>query len=66
MSNAKKCDLCGAFYERPFCSDKVKIHLEFSYYSDRYVDLCDDCYKELCKFVKPTLPEDESVERSAK
>lgn len=60
--NAKKCDVCGKLYEISACKDAVRIHLDFSY-SDRYVDLCDDCYDKLCNFVKPTLPKDYSVKR---
>lgn len=63
MANAKKCDICGKLYETPICNDVARIHLEFGYMGDRYVDLCDDCYGKLCGFVKPTLPEGYSVER---
>ena len=63
MANAKKCDLCGKLYESLICNDVVRIHLDFGYTGDRYVDLCDGCYNKLCDFVKPTLPEGYSVER---
>ena len=63
MADAKKCDICGELYEIPICNDVVKIHIDFVYLGDRYVDLCDDCYNKLCNFVKPTLPEDYSVKR---
>lgn len=63
MANAKKCDICGNLYELPVCGDEVRIHLDFGYLGDRYVDLCDNCYGRLCDFVKPTLPKDYSVER---
>lgn len=63
MSNAKKCDICGELYECPICNDVVRIHMNFGYFGDRYVDLCDRCYNKLCEFIAPTLPEDCSVER---
>ena len=63
MANAKKCDLCKKLYESPICNDVIRIHLDFGYGYDRYVDLCDDCYGKLCDFVKPTLPKDYSVKR---
>lgn len=63
MANAKKCDLCGKFYERPICNDTVRIYLESSIYPNHYIDLCNDCYNELCNFIKPAIPENYSVER---
>lgn len=63
MADAKKCDLCGNFYDSPICNDVVRIHLDFGFTGDRYVDLCDDCYRKLCNFVKPALPKHCSVER---
>lgn len=66
MANAKKCDRCGNLYDRPLCNDVVRIHLDFGYAGDRYVDLCDGCYNKLCDFVRPTLPKDYVVERMKK
>lgn len=63
MANAKKCDICGQLYENPICNDAVRIHLDFGYGGDIYTDLCDDCYRKLCNFVRPALPKDVSVER---
>ena len=63
MANAKKCDICGDLYESPICNDVVRIHLDFGHMGDRYVDLCDPCYRNVCNFIKPTLPKDYSVER---
>ena len=63
MASAKKCDICGAFYNRPICNDAVRIYLDFGHSRDRYVDLCNTCYDLLCNFVAPTLPVDCSVER---
>ena len=63
MANAKKCDICGDLYELPICNDVVRIHLDFGHMGDRYVDLCDTCYRNVCNFVKPALPKDYSVER---
>ena len=64
MANAKKCDVCGKLYELPTCNDVVRIHLDFGYMGDRYVDLCDDCYTKLCNFIKPTLPENDTYKRT--
>lgn len=63
MANAKKCDVCGIFYDSPRCNDPVRIHLDFGYAGGRYVDLCGGCYDKLCDFVKPTLPKDSSFKR---
>ena len=63
MANAKKCDICGAFYDVPKCNDAVLIYLDFGHRGDRYADLCDSCYNKLCDFVAPTIPKDYSVER---
>lgn len=67
MANAKKCDVCGKLYELPVCNDAVRIHMDFGYLGDRYVDLCDDCYIKLCDFIKPTLPkENDSYKRESR
>ena len=63
MANAKECDVCGKLYKTPVCNDVVRIHMDFGYLGDRYVDLCDDCYNKLCGFIKPTLPKNFAVER---
>lgn len=63
MASAKKCDVCKKLYETPIRNDAVRIHMDFGWTGDRYVDLCDNCYGKLCDFVKPALPEDYSVER---
>lgn len=63
MANAKKCDICGTFYDSPVCNDAVRINIDLLYAGNRYVDLCDTCYDKLCLFVAPTLPSDRSVER---
>lgn len=63
MANAKKCDVCKKLYETTICNDAVRIHMDFAWTGGRYVDLCDDCYRKLCDFVKPALPENYSVER---
>lgn len=63
MANAKKCDICKKLYETPVCNDVVRIHMDFGYFGDRCVDLCDNCYGRLCDFVKPAIPEGFEVER---
>lgn len=53
MANAKICDKCGHVFKldndltarRYFIRDK-----ELKYH-DEYVDLCQDCYEELVKFL---------------
>ena len=64
MADEKKCDICKKLYESPISNDIVRIHLEMGYVGDRYIDLCDDCYDKLCRFVEPTLPKKCSVERT--
>lgn len=50
MANAKKCDRCGAFYvaakiDRRIAIDVLKDHTWY------IIDICDNCYKELQKFI---------------
>lgn len=66
MANAKKCDICGKLYEPPICNDAIRIHMDFGYLGDRYVDLCNGCYNKLREFIAPALPEDYSTERRNK
>ncbi len=63
MSSARKCDICGKFYEEPICNDVIRIHIQYHSYNGDYIDLCDDCYKKLCDFVKPAIVGDYPVER---
>lgn len=66
MANAKRCDICGAFYESPICNDAVRIRIDPGYLKDRHIDLCDDCYVKLLEFIKPSLPENFSAARYRK
>ena len=66
MADAKKCDRCGDLYDTPLCNDVVRIHMDFGYCGDRYVDLCDRCYNKLCEFIASAVPEGFSVERRYK
>jgi hypothetical protein len=61
MASAKQCDVCGKFYPTPRFNDSVRICLDLGNYGDRNVDLCNDCYKKLCDFIKPALPKNFSV-----
>ena len=63
MADAKKCDICGKFYAIPTCSDMIRIYSEMEHYNGDYIDLCDDCYKKLCDFIRPAIPEGCPVER---
>ncbi len=63
MASARKCDICGKFYETPRCNDAIRIYIESNHYNGDYVDLCDDCYKKLCDAVRPAIPEGCPVER---
>lgn len=56
MANAKRCDRCGKFYE--YIEDEKKTLFIFKYNSsdirgwpDERLDLCNDCYKNLEKFI---------------
>ena len=64
MASAKKCDICGKLYEIPrsLC-DVVKVDIDIYPATHNFIDLCDDCYKKLCDFAKPAIPEGILVER---
>lgn len=64
MADAKKCDICGKFYAIPTYNDTIRICYDIGRYNGDYIDLCDDCYKKLCDFVKPAIPEGCPVERN--
>lgn len=65
--NAKKCDRCGAFYERytreaqPSDSDKIKKLLSLKRngfmitqdtgYCSENIDLCPECFEKLLKWI---------------
>lgn len=66
MASAKKCDICGKLYEIPEYNDMIRIYFEKNHYNSDFIDLCDDCYKKLCNFAKPAVPEGCSVERKRK
>lgn len=48
MSNARKCDRCNKFYERPDDNDAITaISVEYvDTYKSSYYDLCPECVKE--------------------
>lgn len=56
MANAKRCDRCGKIYDH--IDDEKKAFFIFKYNSsdirgwpDERLDLCNDCYKDLEKFI---------------
>ena len=51
MAEAKKCDVCGALYERPLCNREVEVVKDCHYYGSVKYDLCDDCYEELLNWL---------------
>lgn len=52
MGKALKCDRCGKFYDLIPCMDRVGMFIDYGYQGgDRKVDLCDDCYGELIKWL---------------
>lgn len=60
--DAKKCDRCGAFYERTqdtdiYCEHKIRLYGGVPYhplpeypFKDTY-EFCPDCWKEFCEFL---------------
>lgn len=60
MANAKKCDRCGAFYDRTgdiYCDHEIRLYRSGLYrrlpeypFKDTY-ELCPDCWKEFCEFL---------------
>lgn len=51
MANAKKCDLCGAFYIPRANAWRFKL-VECGGLMDEFVDTCHECSFKLEKFVK--------------
>ena len=48
--NAKKCDRCGKLYERAYVPD-LTINEYIHGYGDKRYDLCDDCQRNLEKWL---------------
>lgn len=63
MADAKKCDMCGAFYDSPICNDPVIVKVVYNNTGWHCLDLCDVCYDKLCLFVAPALPKNCCVNR---
>ena len=61
MSIAKKCDLCGVFYEYYSGRNGIsleRIHLNGSVNStEKTLDLCKDCMNALEKFIEKRIDE---------
>ena len=49
MADAKRCDICGTFYEGKECDNSVTIY--YPGYGD-WMDLCPHCKKELTEWMK--------------
>ena len=54
---AKKCDRCGAFFERNEYRSNFRLYVRGGLYTDYPRDLCDDCAKELDKFMGEEIVE---------
>ena len=50
MSNARKCDACGALFECPYTPD-IKITVYCHPYGETGKDLCAKCYAKLEAFL---------------
>lgn len=51
MAAAKKCDRCGRLYDFPICNDQVTLTLDNGVFGEKHLDLCDNCYEELTKWL---------------
>jgi len=66
MARALKCDRCGNFYEATACNDRIGMFIDYGHQGgDRRVDLCDNCYSTLIKWLNATdwAPEGLGLER---
>ena len=52
--DALECDVCGKLYKKPICLRRINVYKDQHPYGDSRFDLCDDCYKKLCEFLKVT------------
>ena len=54
MGDAKKCDRCGKLYELPKVKPDLRLILIQYYhpFGDERVELCNECQKELEKWLK--------------
>lgn len=52
MADAKKCDRCGALYEKPVCNPILQITQDNHPYSPIHIDLCPQCYEELKQWLQ--------------
>lgn len=50
--NAKKCDRCGKFYEKPNVKSDIKVIKYTHPCGECFIDLCDECQKKLEDFLK--------------
>lgn len=71
MANVKRCDRCGNIYDH--IEDEKKTLFIFKYNSsdidgwpDERLDLCNDCYKDLEKFINIKDHEEHEVYRKFK
>ena len=61
---AKKCDICGALYERE-CTPDLRIVTYTHPYGDRWLDLCPKCQEKLERFVCVRMPCQSNVSDAA-
>lgn len=50
--NAKKCDRCGNFYDKPAVNPEIRVTKQRPLCGEYYIDLCDECQKKLEEFLK--------------
>lgn len=48
---ALKCDVCGAYYDRPKCDPLVWIVVDHGRFGEETLDLCGECEKKLKDFI---------------
>lgn len=47
MAEAKKCDACGAFYEKDILNMRIEIVITSSGFHEHYIDLCPKCFEQV-------------------
>jgi hypothetical protein len=71
MALAKKCDICGGFYEAYNCNDDpdnpsgimlVNVCKDDTYFSNDVIDCCPGCMKVICDTIDNLIKPDEPME----